>query len=113
MGATGRQLWFLAGVGDGLMAACSFLHTTPHHTAGVVSPDSRPSQNPRGRETWQGSQASRRQGIEDPDHSSSQAGRRMGVDGGWNKGNDSVGTGDGLQDVVGRITTGPPSHDRP
>lgn len=30
----------------------------------------------------------------------------MGVDGGWNKGNDSAGTGDGLQDVVGRITTG-------
>lgn len=37
----------------------------------------------------------------------------MGVDGGGNKGNDSVGTGDGLQDVVGRITTGPPSHERP
>lgn len=27
------------------------LFCTPHHTAGVISPDSRPSRNPRGRET--------------------------------------------------------------
>lgn len=37
----------------------------------------------------------------------------MGVDGGWNKGNDSAGTGDGLQDVVGRITTGSMMIDMP
>lgn len=107
MGAAGRQLWFHAGVGDGLMAACSFLHTTPHswgHLAGFP-----PITEPKGTGDVTG-----QPGEPEARHRGSQPQR-----GAWEW--MAVGTrattacpGDGLQDVRGwQDNNGAPSHERP